>query len=163
MRVKEFIKELRYNVVVESQKDIKIANMIRSRTSCLKRIEKIKDKIKEYKSKLTPDLKEKREVRIRFSISSKEEDIEDAKVDITNLEGKIKFLKSSDVDGFICLINNSEYYYDKCMEYIEILADATMRASTREIKESYDSAKNVLWNHIAILTKDKELLQFDKD
>ena len=68
---------------------------------------------------------------------------------------KLNLLRYSNINFYLCLLHNKEYYLDLCIDAIELLGDLTIKFNNGS---KYDERKNILWDYVGHLVEDKEMI-----
>ena len=76
---------------------------------------------------------------------------------VNELDRKILLLESTEIDYFVCLEKDKDYYYKNCVLAVELLGDLTLKL---DAGTKYDLKKDMLWTYVGILEKEDELINW---
>ena len=76
---------------------------------------------------------------------------------VNELDRKILLLGTTEIDYFVCLEKDKDYYYKNCVLAVELLGDLTLKL---DAGTKYDLKKDMLWTYVGILEKEDELINW---
>jgi len=76
---------------------------------------------------------------------------------VNELDRKILLLGTTEIDYFLCLEKDKDYYYKNCVLAVELLGDLTLKL---DAGTKYDLKKDMLWTYVGILEKEDEMINW---